>query len=95
MESWFLADPDALEGYYGQGFQRNPIGRTADVERVPKRDVFERLTSATRATRKGKYDKVGHAPHLLDRLSLEAVMDRAPHCLMLVRAIKGRIDIKN
>jgi len=69
--------------------------RLENVERVPKRDVFERLTYATRATRKGKYDKVGHAPHLLDRLSLEAVMARAPHCLMLGRAIKGRIDSSN
>jgi hypothetical protein len=87
MEAWFLADREALANYYGDGFVSNAIGNTADIERVPKADVMERLNQATRNTTKGQYHKVKHAPYLLEKLDNQRVRDRAQHCRQLFEAV--------
>ena len=40
MESWFLADVDALEGYYGQGFKRTILEGNSEVEQILKKDII-------------------------------------------------------
>ena len=92
MEAWFLADREALAGYYGTGFVQNAIGDPADVERIPKAEVRERLKRATRNTSKGEYDKIGHAPHLLERLDSARVQSRATHCQQLFDVAKAKLS---
>lgn len=91
MESWFLADRRALEGYYGAGFVSNAIGDTADIERVPKAEVMDRLKRATRNTTKGPYHKVKHAPFLLEGLDKQRVRARAEHCRQLFDAVLAKL----
>jgi hypothetical protein len=56
MESWFLADPEKLEEYYGSDkFQRSALPRRQNIEEVSKDDVTMALDQATRNTQKGKY----------------------------------------
>ena len=57
MESWFLADADALESFYGRDFERRALPARPNIEQVSKRDVRNGLASATRNTTKGSYDK--------------------------------------
>src|SRR5579862_4407857 len=76
MEAWFLADGDTLADYYRHGFRRSAIGDTANVERVPKAEVLDRLQRATIETSKGAYHKVKHAPFLLERLDRDRVRDQ-------------------
>ena len=57
MESWFLADKDALQAYFGQGFRRQALPANPDVEKVSKQDVCRGLDRATQATGKGRYRK--------------------------------------
>ncbi len=90
MESWFLADPEALASYYG--FSGAKIRQTSNVERVPKSEVLKRLKDATRRTSKGEYNKVTHAPDLLMRLDPVRVKQRAENCRKLFEAIAARID---
>ncbi|MBZ5606974.1 MAG: DUF4276 family protein [Acidobacteriia bacterium] len=92
MESWFLADPEALAAYYGQGFSTSAIGATQDVEQIPKAEVLNRLRQAISNTKKRKYDKIGHAPHLLERLSAGRVKERARHCRTLFETISRRLE---
>jgi hypothetical protein len=80
MESWFLADPAALERFYGQHFVAKQIPPRTNVEEVPKADVEAVLKSATAKTRKGEYHKIHHGPLILERLDPEKVRARAPHC---------------
>jgi uncharacterized protein DUF4276 len=92
MESWFLANPHVLAAYYGEGFGRNAIGNPADVERVPKIEVLNRLKDATRNTTKGEYHKVKHAPFLLEKLDSNQVRGRAEHCRQLFEAVMEKLS---
>ena len=57
MESWFLADREALEEFYGQGYRSNALPPEQNVEQIPKQDVFKGLDQAARNTGKRGYKK--------------------------------------
>lgn len=80
MESWFLADPGALEAFYRQGFVSGQLPKRKNVEEVPKDEVMSALDSATRKTQKGRYHKIQHGPLILESLDPQKVRARAPHC---------------
>ena len=80
MESWFLADIDALGKYYGRNFQPNRLPPNQNVEQIPSKDVIRRIENATRPTRKGKYHKTRHAPDLLAQIDAAKVRQAAPNC---------------
>lgn len=91
MEAWFLTHPEALAAYYGDGFSASAIGNTSNVEIIPKSDVEDRLKRATRNTTKGEYNKVSHAPYLLERLDSNRVQAHAPHCREMFEAVEARL----
>lgn len=70
MESWFLADPDALKSFYGRDFREGSLRRSQNIEQIPKQDVERRLKHATRETRKGDYfnNKGNHSFAILAQL---------------------------
>jgi hypothetical protein len=80
MESWFLADPAALQDFYKQGFAAGQIPKRTNVEEVPKFEVEAVLKSSTTRTQKGEYHKIHHGPLILERLDPEKVRARALHC---------------
>lgn len=80
MESWFLADPDALARFYGQQFGARQIPARRNVEEVPKAEVESALKNATAKTQKGEYHKIRHGPLILESLAPGRVRARAPHC---------------
>lgn len=80
MESWFLADREALSGYYGQRFRENRLPGNPRIEEIPKEDVLNGLREASRGTEKGLYHKTRHAPELLKRLNPARVRSASPHC---------------
>lgn len=66
METWFLADPEALSRFFGQGFNSNALPKNKDVEAIPKSDVFTGLKNATRrCDKKGTYGKGDHSFKIL------------------------------
>jgi hypothetical protein len=79
MEAWFFADITAVEDFFGQGFQRSAMGNTADVEAIPREELYRRLNKACRNTKKGKYSKGNHSTALL--LAIDpALVRKSPHC---------------
>ena len=92
METWIVADPDALRRYYGQEFNVGALPGAADLERVPKRDIEDSLRRATERTRKGRYRKIAHASDLLQRIDAERVRTRCPHCRRLFDDLREMID---
>ena len=87
MESWFLADVDALESYYGQGFRRQALPRNPKIEDVSKLDVNNGLDQATRDSQKGPYSKGKHSFEILERLDPTKVMEASPYAKRLIEAI--------
>jgi hypothetical protein len=60
VESWFLADPDKLAEYYGQGFKPDKLPAPVngkDVECHRKIKIYKSLNSAIKATKHKKYKK--------------------------------------
>jgi hypothetical protein len=92
METWLLADVDALANYYRQGFNRGAIPNQADVEKIDKKRVENALHDATRNTAKGVYHKTRHAPDILKLLNPEKLRKASPHCDRLFRTIAELIE---
>lgn len=92
METWIVADPEALARYYGRDFKVGKLPRRPDLEQVPKASVQKALGEATKRTSKGVYHKIRHASALLKRLDQARVKDRCRHCKRLFEALDGIIE---
>jgi Domain of unknown function (DUF4276) len=87
MESWFLADPAALERFYGPKFGAGQIPKRKNVEEVPKDEVMSALDRASRSTQRGPYHKIHHGAPILESLDPSLVRSRAPHCERLFNTL--------
>ena len=92
MEAWFLADPDALQHYYGQHFKAAALQKNPRVEEIPKGDVLTCLKEATKDTQKGSYHKTKHAPLILERISPDRLKQAAPNCRRMFSAVLAKLD---
>lgn len=87
MESWFLCDLEALMEYYGSGLKTKLIKIGETVESISKQDINNRLETATRDTKKGKYHKIHHAHELLGKIRAQQVRLKSKHCDRLFRTL--------
>ena len=92
MESWFLADRGALEGFYGQGYRSNVLSPGQNVEHIPKQDVLDGLNQAARNTKKGSYKKGAHSYKILAMLDPAKVKGASHYADRLIRALSGQGD---
>ena len=81
METWIVADPDAVATYYGKNFRHQGLPTRANLEEVPKSEVYDKLAKATKDTSKGAYSgpnhsKIRHASELLLRIDAKKVAAR-------------------
>ncbi len=94
MESWFHADKEALQEFYGQGFKKKALKSNPKVESIPKKDIERGFQNATRDTKKGGYfdNKTTHGPRLLQLINPQLVRDSAPNCDKLFVAILEKLS---
>ncbi|BAC89093.1 DUF4276 family protein [Gloeobacter violaceus] len=85
MESWLIADADALMHYYGQGFNSSALPQRQNLEEEPKQAIDAALTRATQQTQKGEYEKIKHASQLLRKIRPERVAARCPRFARLTQ----------
>ena len=92
METWIVADSEALGRYYGRGFTARPLPATRDLEAVDRRDVDRSLRRATERTGKGRYRKIAHGSDLLKRIDAEKVKAMCRHCQRLFDELGRMIE---
>ena len=90
MESWFLADPDALASFYGRNFQESALPQNPRVEEVSKQDVERGLRQATRKTSKGVYSKGKHSFEILAELDPAEVRCKSPYAARFLSELQRR-----
>ena len=78
METWIVADQQAVAHFYGQAFLSSKLPTRMDLENEPKTDVLAKLSAATKPTQKSEYHKLKHARLLLEKLDPEKIAQRCP-----------------
>jgi len=83
METWLLADPDALRAYFGSKFKAEKIPAWKDLEAQPKLAVFKALENATAECDK-QYAKGKISFEILGRVNPQKVKDQCPNAKRLL-----------
>lgn len=79
MESWFLADQDALSRFFGQGFNANALPKNTAIETIAKDDVYSGLHKASANCKtKAPYGKGDHSFKILLLLRPDKIAGASP-----------------
>ena len=84
METWFLADRNSLQRYFGAKFNENAFRQWPQLEAVPKETVFDALE---RATDKG-YAKGKVSFELLAQIDPARVETACPHAKAFLNRLR-------
>ena len=89
MESWFLADRDALTTYFGHGFNENALPHENNqIESIPKERVLGELARATKNSRKGQYDKGRDSFTLIGLIDPQKIEEKSPWAERLLKKLR-------
>jgi hypothetical protein len=93
MESWFHADKEALQSFYGSGFNRKALKANPEVEKIPKKDLKAGLKAATKGSSKGDYydHKTSHGKELLGMIVPARVREAGPNCRRMFDVILAQL----
>ena len=79
MESWFLADKDALSRFFGQGFNTKALPQNMNIEAISKKDIHDGLKRATSNCKtKASYGKGEHSFKILLLVAPDKVRNASP-----------------
>jgi len=79
MESWFLADKEALARFFGTGFKATALPQNPNVEAARKEDIYARLERATaRCEKRGPYGKGKHSFKILCLVAPDKAREASP-----------------
>jgi hypothetical protein len=87
MESWFLADREALREYFGTAFQESTLPQNPNVEQILKQDVLDGLSRAARSTPKGTYNKGVQSYEILEKLDPAKVRQASQYADRFIRTL--------
>lgn len=87
METWFLADRDALRRYFGAQFAENALRQWPQLEDVPKKTVLDALQRATAKCSK-PYAKGRVSFDLLAQVDPTRVEAACPHAKELLDRLR-------
>lgn len=93
MESWFLADRDAVESWYDDhnfNAAKLPPLVSGSIEPISKDRIAEGLKAATKDTQKSAYHKTRHGPSLLENIEPKKVVTASVHAAKMESALRAR-----
>ena len=88
METWFLADRDALRNCFGAQFAENAFRQWPELEAVPKQTVLDALQRATARCQK-RYAKGKVSFELLAQVDPTRVEAACPHARALLDRLRS------
>ena len=88
METWLVADREALRTYFGARFRGNALQQWPDLEEVAKRDVLDALDRATAGCPR-PYAKGAVSFELLERIDPVQVETACPHAGVLLNCLRN------
>jgi energy-coupling factor transporter ATP-binding protein EcfA2 len=82
----------------GKGFRESAIRNCADVECadveiIPKQEVYRRLNAAAKGTKKGEYSKVEDAEKLLQLIEPNRVKKLSRNCRRIFDTVTGALSV--
>jgi hypothetical protein len=90
METWFMADREAMRLFFGQNFRDAAIPAWQNLEEVPKQAVYEALDKATADCGAREYAKGRLSFDLLATISPAKVEAASPHAKALLECLRNR-----
>jgi hypothetical protein len=88
METWFMADQDAMAQFFGAEFRRAAIPAWPNLEQVPKHTVYETLEKATTYCGARQYAKGRISFDLLGNISPAKVEAASPYARQLFERLR-------
>jgi hypothetical protein len=89
METWFLADREALRKFFHDCWRDNALPQWANLETVSKSDVLEKLAQATAACGKKSYAKGKLSFELLKVVDPAKVEEKCPGAKRLLDRLRS------
>ncbi len=89
MESWFIADRQALKDFFKHDFRENKLPDEANqIETLDRKELLKALENATAGCQKDKYHKGRHSFKLLASINPQKVTSASPWAKRLVSTLK-------
>ena len=93
MESWFVADPDALAAHFGRGFNADKLPGNPDVEEIPKYDILGGLAAAAEKSG-GGYRKTLDGFALIGIINPSRVAKRTRHAERFFAVLRQAFGVR-
>jgi hypothetical protein len=90
METWFIADQEAMARFFGGEFRRAAIPAWPNLEQIPKSSIYESLEKATADCGPRRYGKGRLSFELLSNISPGKVEAASPHARALFERLRNR-----
>jgi Domain of unknown function (DUF4276) len=91
METWFLADVDALKRYFGNRFSESALPRHSNIEDIDRKEISDALHKAARNTPKEGYNKGRDSFRVLAELDPAKVIAASSHAKRLFETLKKHL----
>ena len=88
METWFLADREALHNFFGPSFNENHLRQWPNLEEVHRNTVYNALEQATSNCQK-QYRKGRVSFQLLGEINPEHVAAACPHADQMLQYLRA------
>jgi hypothetical protein len=89
METWFIADREAMKRFFGTNFKDKAIPTWPDLEDVPKERIYTSIEGATVDCGPKRYAKGKISFDLLATISPARVEETCPHAKKLFAALRN------
>lgn len=89
METWFIADREALRKFFHGGWRENAVPQWPDLERMEKSRIFLALAAATAECGRKRYSKGSLSFDILRVIDPNVVMQHCPSARKLIERLRS------